>query len=155
MRGDQDVVNRLIHLLGYELASSELYLAQSRVLKDQGYERVAARLRHESDDERGHAEQLMERILYLGGVLDLSNRPAFAIGTNAKEMFEGDLNYEKEVAKLLNELIALADSKLDAGTRLVLDKLLHDTEMDHILWLEAQLRIISDVGIQNYLAEQL
>ncbi len=155
MKGDPDVVKRLNHLLGHELASSELYLAQSRVLDDQGYKKIAARLRHESDDERTHAEKLMERIVYLEGTIDLSQRPNLSILSDAKSMFEADLSYELDVRRLLNETIELSTGKLDAGTRMVLDELLKDTEMDHINWLESQLKMIGDIGIQKYLAEQM
>lgn len=155
MRADQDFLDKLNELLGHELASSELYLAQSWILKDLGYEKLYARFRHESDDERAHAEKLMERILYLGGTIDVTQRPPLQIGAAPLEMFEKDLEYELDVARMLNELIAMSDRKLDAGTRLILDELLNDTEMDHILWLESQLRAIKDIGLPRFLAEQV
>lgn len=155
MRASTDLLNRLNELLGHELASSELYLAQSWVLKDQGYEKIATRLRHESDDERSHAEKLIERILYLGGQPDLTKRPALEIGTEVHEMLKNDLSYEIDIARMLNEIIAMCHAALDAGTRTVLDQLLFDTEMDHIVWLESQLRNVKDMGIENYLAGQI
>ncbi len=155
MQGDAEVVARLNELLGHELAASETYLVQGNMLADWGYRKLAERIRHESDDERGHAEKLVERILFLQGTVDLTTRPRLALGSSPREMFEGALTYERDVARLLNQMIEECRAKLDAGTRVVLDQLLTDTEMDHILWLETQLRLMDQLGETAYLSEQM
>jgi bacterioferritin len=70
-------------------------------------------------------------------------------------MLENGLAFEIEVAKSLNDAIALCREKIDNGTRELLEALLVDTERDHILWFETQLRLIDDVGLKNYLSEML
>jgi bacterioferritin len=155
MKGHPEILARLNELFVYDLGAMELYLIQARLLQDWGYVRLHERIRHEADDEREHVEALIERIVFLGGVPDLSKRPLLTVGGSPKEMLEADLALELGVAKNLNEAIAICHREKDDGTRLVLEKLLHDTEMDHINWLETQLRLIQQLGIEAYLAEQI
>lgn len=155
MKGDAQLIDHLNELLAHELGSSELYLAQSQFLRDWGYEKLYARIRHESDDERGHAERLIERIIFLEGTPKMFTRPPMELGSSPKEMLELDLQYEKDIAKTLNDIIAEASTKLDAVTRQILDDLLKDTEEDHIHWLESQLKLIEHVGLEKFLAEQI
>jgi bacterioferritin len=65
-----------------------------------------------------------------------------------------DLEVEYEAVARLNKAIALTLTKNDAGTREHLESLLHSEE-DGIDWLEAQLKIVADIGKERYLAEQL
>jgi len=155
MKGNPTIIAMLNTRLAAELSSMDLYLLQGRMLHDWGYTKLAERLVHESGDEREHADLLIQRILFLEGVPDLGNRLNLAVGTNPEEMFKGDLQYEYEVANGLNEGIALCEQLQDSGTRKVLQQLLSDTEDDHILWLETQLRLISSLGSKGYLAQQL
>ena len=155
MRGNQDIIACLNELLVYDLCAMETYLLQSKLLADWGYDRLAKRIRHEADDEMLHVEKQMERLIYLGSVPDLSKRPVMKTGTNPKEMIEIDLELERHVSGELNKCIELCDKHNDAGTRKMLDELLYDTEMDHVLWLESQLTLIQQLGLEVYLAEQL
>lgn len=155
MKGNPSVIAMLNTRLAAELSSMDLYLLQGRMLQDSGYSKLAERLVHESGDERTHADLLIQRILFLDGVPDMTKRLDLAVGTNPEEMFKGDLQYEYDVAKGLNDGIALCEQARDSGTRKVLQQLLSDTEDDHILWLETQLKLIASLGLQAYLAEQL
>lgn len=155
MKGNPSVIAMLNTRLAAELSSMDLYLLQGRMLHDWGYNKLSERLVHESGDERQHADLLIQRILFLEGVPDMSKRLTLTIGANPEEMFKGDLQYEYDVANGLNEGIALCEQALDSGTRKVLQQLLSDTEDDHILWLETQLRLIASLGLKGYLAEQL
>jgi bacterioferritin len=85
----------------------------------------------------------------------MANRVAFEVGGTVQEMLIADLDLEIGVAKHLNEVMARCEAAGDNGTRSLLEELLNDTEHDHIRWFEAQLKQISDVGIQNYLQAQL
>jgi bacterioferritin len=155
MKGNPSVIAMLNTRLAAELSSMDLYLLQGRMLHDWGYNKLSERLVHESGDERQHADLLIQRILFLGGSPDMSKRLDLSVGANPEEMFKGDLQYEYEVANGLNEGIVLCEQARDSGTRRVLQQLLSDTEDDHILWLETQLRLIASLGAQAYLAEQL
>ena len=85
----------------------------------------------------------------------MASRLPFVVGADVQEMLERDLELELDVARHLNEVIARCVAAGDNGTRVILDKLLVDTEEDHIRWLEAQLQEIGDVGLANYLAEMI
>ncbi len=155
MEGNRDVIDRLNTLLATELTAIDQYFVQSRMLEDWGYTKLHERISHESDDERGHADRLIQRILFLEGQPDVGSRAPLSIGADPKEMLANDLAMELEVAKGLNDAIALCREKADNATREMLEELLRDTEMDHILWFETQLRLIEEVGLQGYLAEMI
>ena len=154
MQGDPEIVARLNRLLTDELTAIDLYVLQSRMFQDWGYEKLFARLDHEKDDEMAHATRLVERILFLEGTPDIQTRAGFQLPSDVKAMLQMDLELEYEVARNLNDGIALCRDRGDDASRQLLEELLVDTESDHIFWLESQLRQIEDVGIENYLAEQ-
>lgn len=155
MKGDSKVIDFLNSLLTQELSSVDQYVVQAAMFEDWGYGKLHARIAHEADDEREHARRLVHRILFLEGTPDVSSRDALTIGTEPKSMLENDLKYELEVARMLREGIALCREKSDAVSRNLLEELLKDTEEDHIFWLESQLHLIGQVGLERYLSEQL
>ena len=155
MKGHSDILAKLDELLTHELSSADLYLAYSRTLQRKGYTKLYERLAHEADDEMRHAHLLTERILLLEGTPDVLSRFEATPATDPKGILEQALRYELEVARMLNEAIALCDQHDDAGTRTILEQLLKDTEEDHIDYLEAQLHLVAEVGLENYLAQQL
>ncbi len=155
MHGNAEIIQALNQLLAGELSAIDVYFVQSRILEKQGLTRLHERLSGEIEDETRHADLLIKRILFLGGLPDVASRAACAVGATAEEMLNIDLELELAVAAHLNETIALCDSVGDHGTRKILERLLEETENDHISWLEAQLHLIGDVGIQNYLQGQI
>ena len=155
MKGNKDVIAALNALLTHELTAVDQYFVQGRMLENWGFMRLHARISHEADDERMHADKLVKRILFLEGQPDVASRAKLRIGSNPKEILESGLAYELEVAQALNDAIALCRKKADNGTRELLEELLNDTEMDHILWFRQQLELIEKVGLKKYLAEQL
>ncbi len=155
MQGKAAIIDKLNALLAGELSSMDLYLLQGRMFEDWGYKKLQERLVHESSDERGHADALIQRILFLGGEPNIMGRIQIRVGSKPEEMLANDLKYELDVAKALNEGIALCVAEGDNGTRALLEKLLVDTESDHVFWLESQLNLIQDLGIERYLAEQM
>jgi len=155
MQGDAHIIGDLNQLLTGELTAMDVYFVQSRVCQNWGYDKLWERLAHEVTDETRHADALIQRILFLGGHPDMASRVAFEVGETVEEMMRSDLDLEIGVAKHLNEVMARCEAAGDNGTRSMLEALLDDTEHDHIRWFEAQLKQISDVGIQNYLQAQL
>lgn len=155
MKGDSKVIDCLNALLTQELSAVDQYVVQAAMFEDWGFGKLHARIAHEADDEREHARRLVQRILFLEGTPDVSAREPLAIGSDPKSMLENDLTYELEVAKTLQEGIDLCRSVTDAGSRALLEELLKDTEEDHIFWLESQLHLIGQVGVERYLSEQL
>ncbi|MEM7434238.1 MAG: bacterioferritin [Myxococcota bacterium] len=155
MKGDKKIIDCLNALLTHELTAVDLYFVQSRMLANWGFTRLHERIGHEADDERGHADSLVERILFLGGHPDVASRAKLKIGNDPAQMLAYDLEYELEVSRTLNAGIALCRKKGDNGTRALLERLLKDTEDDHIFWLEQQLSLIESVGLKKYLSEQV
>lgn len=155
MKGKPAVVAKLNELLAGELSAMDTYLLQGRALGDWGYRKLSERLVHESEDERGHADALIQRILFLEGEPNVTSRVSIAPGKAPQEMLENDLQYELAVAKALNEAMQLCMKEGDNGSRALLERLLSDTESDHIFWLEQQVGLIQQLGLQQYLAEQL
>jgi bacterioferritin len=111
-------------------------------------------MKKESIGEMKHADSVIERILFLDGTPDLQRYMKLKVGNNVEGMLKNDLDVEYSAVERLNRGIEIATTKKDNGTRELLEKILVSEE-EHIDWLEAQLHAISEIGIQNYLAQQL
>lgn len=155
MKGSQKVVDKLNQLLTAELTSIDSYFVHSRIVDDLGYKKLAEHLKHEMEDEQQHATAIIERIVFLEGTPDLGHRLPFQVDRNIANMFKVDLQFEFDVRKILLEGIDLCLQEGDHVSRNLLEKLLFDTEDDHIDWLETQLALISTLGEERYLAEKL
>lgn len=155
MKGNQDVIDTLNHLLTGELSAMDQYFVHGLMYEDWGLNELHVRISHESDDERGHAAKLVQRILFLEGTPDVASREALNIGKDTEEMLKNDLNYEYQVADNLRKAIGLCEQKQDYQTREILEVLLEETESDHMYWLEKQLGLIGRVGLQNYLQSKM
>ncbi|MCE9679070.1 bacterioferritin [Shewanella sp. AS1] len=155
MKGDKEVIDTLNQLLTGELSAMDQYFVHGLMYDDWGLTELHERIFHESEDERGHARKLVERILFLEGKPDVASREALHIGADPKEMLQNDLNYEYQVAANLRKAIALCESKKDYASREILEVLLEETESDHMYWLEKQLGLINKVGLENYLQSKM
>ncbi|WP_374337720.1 bacterioferritin [Methyloversatilis sp.] len=150
MQGKKVILDQLNALLVYELAARDQYFIHSRMLDEWGFSKAAARIAHEMEDETGHADALIRRILMLDGTPDMSPAP-LNVGTDLPGIFANDLAVELSVVKHLRKVMALAEKERDYVTRDLLLPMLKDTEEDHAHWLEQQLRLIKLMGEQNYL----
>ena len=155
MKGNQQIIDLLNKLLTNELTAADQYLAHSRILEDQGFNKLYERLSHEAEEELEHADVLIKRILFLEGKPDLSKRNSLNIGEDVQTMFENDLAVEYSVAEELRTTIKVCEDNQDYQTRQSLLPLLKDTEEDHMHWLEQQLGLIKRVGMQNYCQSQM
>ena len=151
MKGKKSVISRLNTLLVGELVAADQYFVHARMYKEWGFHRLYERIEHERQDEIGHADLLIRRILFLEGTPDLSKRPGPTIGKDVPAMLRADLDLELSVIKELKEVIAHCEEQQDYDSRRILAKILEDTEQDHTLWLEQQLGLIDKIGLQNYL----
>jgi bacterioferritin len=154
MQGKAAMLNLLNQLLTGELTATHQFIAHSKLNKHWGYQRLAEKMQAEAHDELGHAGEYIERILFLDGKPDLQSLQTLTVATNVKSQFDADLALEKEAVARLNAGIELARAQGDNGTEALLTKILVSEE-SHVLWLEAQQKQIADIGIQNYLAEQI
>jgi bacterioferritin len=154
MKGNVKVIALLNDVLKAELTAINQYFLHAEMCANWGYKKLAAFTRKESIEEMRHAEALMERILYLDGTPTMDQLFPLRIGKTVKEQIENDLQLELDALTRLNDGIAFATSVGDNGSRELLVKILTDEE-DHVDHLEAQLHIIREVGVDNYLAQQI
>ena len=155
MQGKPIVIAELNKLLAGELTAIDQYFIHSRMYQDWGYTKFFERISHESDEEKQHASWIIERILFLEGIPEMSLREPLHIGKTVPEMLQNDLELEYSVVKNLKAAIKLCEAEQDYQTREMLEKQLDDTENDHAYWLEKQLRLIDQIGLQNYLQSQI
>jgi bacterioferritin len=154
MQGDSEIIAALNDILTGELTAINQYFVHYKMLENWGYFRIAKKKREESIEEMKHADELIERILYLDGIPNLQRLGAVRVGQDPVEMHQLDLDLERDAVARLNKAIALCFDKRDSGTRDLLEKVLVEEE-EAIEWLEAQFSIIKDIGRERYLAEQL
>jgi bacterioferritin len=154
MKGSQKVVDLLNQVLTNELTAINQYFLHAEMCQNWGYERLYKKIREESIDEMKHAEELIERVLFLEGMPNVQRLGKITIGETVEEQLKLDLALEKQAIPLLNDGIALCRAESDNGTADLLEDILEDEE-EHVNWLEAQLTLVEQVGIQNYMAEQM
>lgn len=154
MKGDKKVIEALNIILTGELTAINQYFLHSRMCADWGYERIADIIHKESIDEMKHAQTLVDRVLFLEGFPNLQKLNKLNIGETVEEQFKSDLQLEFHAIENLKTSIKTCDDARDYTTREIFERILEDEEK-HVDWLEAQLNIIKDIGLQNYLAEQI
>lgn len=154
MRGNETVIAYLNEVLKAELTAINQYFLHAEMMENWGYLKLANYTRKESIDEMRHAEALIERILYLEADPVMHELFRLRIGKTVAEQLQNDLAVELEAVPRLNKAIAAAVQANDNGSRDLFQRILVDEE-HHVDWLEAQLHMISEVGIQNYLAQQI
>lgn len=155
MQGDPKVLDYLNTLVDYELAAMQQYFIHSRMYENWGLTKLYQRIDHEMDDEKGHANLMLQRLLMLGGQPDLSTRRGLNIGKDIVDMLNNDLKLEQAGVSLLKEVIGHCEAVGDYQTRDLLKILLKDTEQDHLHWLEQQLGLIARIGLENYQQSQI
>lgn len=154
MKGDPEIIDILNDVLTAELTGINQYFLHGRMLENWGYKKLWNFLRKESIDEMKHADSVIARILYLEGLPNLQRLGKINIGENVPEIFDADLALEKDAVERLNRGIELARAKADNGTRALLEGILVSEE-EHIDWIEAQQTLIQQLGLPNYLSQQV
>jgi len=154
VKGDAKVIAVLNESLKAELTAINQYFLHAEMCENWGYERLSEVLKKEAIGEMKHAEKLIERILYLDGSPNVSDYYKILIGKNVEEQFKNDVALEYDAVRRLNEGIKICVAAGDNGSRDLLQHILEDEE-EHIDYIEAQQHAIQQVGIQNYLSQQL
>lgn len=154
MKGNDQVIACLNEVLKAELTAINQYFLHAEMCENWGYERLGDNTKKESIDEMKHAEALIERILLLEGVPVMNELFPLHIGANVKAQIENDLALEIQAVARLNGCIRLAVEAGDNGSRELFEKILKDEE-HHIDWLEAQLHMIQEMGLEFYLSQQM
>jgi len=151
--GDPETIRWLNQILKNELTAINQYFLHSRMLADWGLSHLAKKEYDESIDEMKHADRLIQRILFLGGLPNLQDLGKLLIGENVQEVLRCDLTLEQRAAVELKTAIAHCESARDFVSRELFVDILENEE-EHIDWLQTQFRLIEQMGIENYVRLQ-
>jgi len=154
MQGNSEVIDALNKGLTIELTAINQYFIQAKMCKNWGMNKLATHHYQESIEEMKHAEYLIDRVLFLDGVPEIARYDVIRVGQDVKQQLEYSLKLELGAVETYNEAIALCVEKNDAGSREIMERILVESE-ESVDWLEAQLYVIENAGIENYLAAQM
>ncbi|HKR65397.1 MAG TPA: bacterioferritin [Thermoanaerobaculia bacterium] len=154
MKGDPKIIEILNDVLTAELTAINQYFVHAEMCENWGYDRLHKVIRMHSIGEMKHAEELIERVLFLDGIPNVQRLGKINIGENVPEIMKVDYALEMEALPRLNEGIETCRKVGDNNSRHLLERILQEEE-EHVDWLEAQLALIEQVGVQNYLAQQI
>ena len=154
MKGDSKVIDYLNQVITNELTAINQYCVHAKMCSDWGLDKLAKVTRDESIDEMRHAEELMDRVLFLEGLPNLQDIKKLRIGEDVKEQLSNDLALEHEAIPVLREAITYCRDNNDEVSKALFQKILDDEE-EHVDFLETQLDLIDKVGLHNYLQSQM
>ena len=154
MKGDKKIIEILNDALTAELTAINQYFVHAEMCENWGYERLSKVIRKHSMGEMKHAEELIERVLFLEGIPNVQRLGKINIGESVPEQFNVDMALEMDAVSRLNPAIETCRELGDNNTRHLLEDILVDEE-EHIDWIEAQIALIEQVEAQNYLAQQI
>ncbi len=154
MKGDTKVIEALNDVLTAELTAINQYFLHAEICENWGYLRLEKKLKSDAIEEMKHAERVIKRILTLDGLPNVQRLGKINIGQNVPEILKSDLALEYDAVARLNPAVALARHANDNGSAELFEAILLDEE-EHIDWIEAQLTLVEQVGVANYLAQQL
>jgi len=154
MKGEQKIIAHLNQVLKNELTAINQYFLHSRMFKDWGFNKLAEHEYDESVDEMKHADQIIERILFLEGLPNVQDLGKVVIGEDVKEALTCDLKLELKAIPDLRAAVADAETHKDYVSRNLFRSIL-DSEEEHVDWLETQLELIDKIGLPNYLQSQV
>ena len=154
MKGSPKIIELLNRALTKELTAINQYFIHGKMCENWGYQALAKKYMDESLGEMKHADELIQRILFLEGTPNMTKYDKINVGANVKKQLESDLVLEEEAVKELKPAIKVCLEELDHASRELLEHILVDEE-EHIDWIEGQLHIIKEAGYENYLAMQI
>jgi bacterioferritin len=154
MRGDEKVISELNAALKAELIAIVQYFVHAEMCDNWGYRRLGDYIKKQAIDEMRHAEGLIERVLFLDGTPAVGVGLAPSIGPNVKAQLQNDLAGELDAVQQYNAAVEVCVKAGDDGSRALFEKMVKDEEK-HANFLEAQLHSIGEMGLDNYLAQQV
>ena len=154
MKAKEGVVNILNKVLTADLTAINQYFLHAKMCENWGYDRLHHKVRERSMAEMKDADELIGHILYLDGVPNVQRMNTVQVGETVPEQLKLDLKAEQEMLALLNDGVVHCTKVTDFTTRHMLEDMAKDVDQ-HIDWIETQMETIKQVGLENYLAEQI
>ena len=154
MKGNTKVIAALQQALTEELMAINQYFLHAEMCENWHYTKLGDYIKKQSIDEMKHAEQLIERILFLDGTPSLTEPLRLTIGKDVKAQLRSDLDLELSAVAMYNRAIQTAQQHGDNASRELFERLLRNEE-EHVDWLEAQLHQIEELGYERYLSQQI
>jgi bacterioferritin len=154
MKGSPKVIAALNEALKEELTAINQYFLHAEMCENWHYKKLAERIKKESIDEMKHAEALIERILFLDGIPNMTELMQLSVGASVKVQLESDLKLELAAVEMYNRFVELARDEKDNASRELFERLLKDEEQ-HVDWLEAQVHQMKELGYERYLSQQI
>jgi bacterioferritin len=154
VQGDPEIIELLNEILTAELTAINQYFIHSKMCANWGLTALAKHAYDESIDEMKDADSIIERILFLDGIPNMQRMNPVRVGETVPEQMDLDRQLEVAAVERYNRGVELAVAKGDNGTRELLARNLTGEE-EHVDWIEAQQHLISVMGIENYLAQQI
>lgn len=154
MKGDEQVIEALNAGLTIELTAINQYFIHSKMCRDWGLDRLADYFHGESIEEMKHAEEVIDRILFLDGVPEIARYDVIRVGQKPEDQIKNNLALERKGVATYNEAIQLCIEKKDAGSRELMERMVVESE-ESIDWCESQLELIQLTGLERYLAQQI
>jgi bacterioferritin len=154
MQGNPKVIAALNEALAEELMAINQYFLHGEMCENWHYDRLGSFIRKQSIDEMKHAEELIERILFLDATPSMTEPMTINIGKNVREQLESDLKLELGAVAMYNRSVQICREAGDNGSRELFERLLQDEEK-HVDWLEAQMHQIKEIGYERYLSQHI
>ena len=154
MKGKPKVIALLNEALKEELTAINQYFLHAEMCENWHYSKLGEYIKKQSIDEMKHAEELIERILFLDATPNMTELMTLTVGKNVKEQLESDLKLELAAVDMYNRAVQVCRDEGDNTSRELFERLLKDEE-EHVDWLEAQLHQIQEMGYERYLSQQI
>jgi bacterioferritin len=154
MKAKEGIIDLLNKILTADLTAINQYFVHAKMCENWGYARLHDKVRARSFDEMKDAEELIEHTLYLEGVPNMQRLGTVHVGETVPEQLKLDLKAEQEMLRLLTDGVTHCAKVGDYTTRHMLEDMAKDVD-EHIDWIETQLETIKQVGLENYLSEQI
>ena len=154
MKGSPEVIEALNAGLTIELTAVNQYFIHSKMCESWGLHKLAQHYYAESIEEMKHAEEVIDRVLYLDGIPEIARYDVVHAGKTPEEQISHNLAMESKGVDTYNEAIQVCIDHKDSGSRELMERMVVESE-ESVDWAEAQLDLVKMVGLENYLTQQI